>query len=119
MDNENNNEANAITAQERQTPTYKKYAKHLGKLFWDKSSQWDHVKQSYEHSWSLIMVCGLFRPSYSNRYSYMLMELEGEYKQEYRQQASDFIHNIERGRKVVYDKANPQRPVTSESASWQ
>jgi len=49
----------------------------------------------------------------------MLMELEGEYKREYRQQASDFIHNIDRGRKVVYDKANPERPATSESASWQ
>ena len=115
--NDDNKEANAITAKEKLTPTYRKYAKELGKLFWSVKSQWDHETRTYNRSWHLIMVSGLYRPSYSNRYSYMLMELEGD-KTEYRQQAADFVRNLERGRHVVYAKTKPQRPEPSSSDSW-
>lgn len=117
----NDGQIEPVSEAEKITPTYKRYAKRLGKLFWEKDSQWDHEKNDYVSRYYLVMVSGL-DTRWNGRYRYQVTVLdkaELEYrKATYNMAASQFDRYVALQNFVELDKANPVPPVADGPRKW-
>lgn len=98
---------------EKVTPTYRKYARNVGKLFWEKNSDWDHDVRDYVYSWKPIMIAGLQRRWGKGRYIYTIMALgsgEDEWRSSYKSECGRMHNQIKHGNIVPIDPANPVPP---------
>lgn len=98
---------------ERISQTYKKYAKHVGKLYWEKNSDWDLEKRDYVYSWRPIMIAGLQRRYGRGRYTYTIMALgvkEDEWRHSFNSECGRVNNQIKYGNLVPIDPANPVPP---------
>lgn len=103
---------------EKVSATERKYAKYLGKLFWERDSTWNRETDKYDITYSLCMVTGLARGRYNLRFSFNVLPLEGEDKSERRLAASRFAGDVNRNYFIPLDKANPVRPASYQADSW-
>lgn len=101
------------TNKEKLTPTYKKYAKNLGQLFWELENTYNPESGEYIKSWGLIMVTGLGRRYGRGRYVYNVSALGADspdWKSDYRYDSANFVNNLLRNRIRPLDKSNPNPP---------
>lgn len=106
---------------EKSSETEKRYAKHVGKLYWYKDSVWNYDKRVYINKYTLVMVASVHRPYYSNRFCFLIQELESRHDDEkprdYNIQATRFMGDLDRGR-IIAVGDNAERPPVTESESW-
>lgn len=96
--------------------TYKKYAKYIGKLFWEKSNDWDYQKQEYKIRWNLVMIAGVSRRWGRGQFVFSINDLRADdWRRDYSVGASRIIHLMSRGHLIPVDPANPVPPVVAES----
>lgn len=98
---------------EKMTPTYRKYAKYVGKLYWEKNNDWDVEKRDYVWYWRPIMIAGLQRRYGRGRFMYMITALgakEDEWRSNYKSECGRISRDISRGAIVPIDPANPVPP---------
>lgn len=86
------------------TPTEKKYAQHIGKLYWASQRVYNHDKQDYDQVFDIVMPVGLRRRNDAGRYLFTLQVVQfgdmpnnqprGSYlaRQEYDMEAGYFLH---------------------------
>lgn len=100
---------------EKLSPTYKKYAKYLGKLFWERSNDWDFEKREYVYRYHLIMVNSLTRRWGKGHYMFVVSDLqceEGSWRQNYNIESARFERALEQKSLVPVDPKNPNPPPT-------
>lgn len=79
------------------TPTEKKYAKYVGKLFLVKEKRYNMDKKVFEFEHGLCMVYGLYRTGYNGNtgaYGYninTLSPVEQEWRKDYNVRCADFL----------------------------
>lgn len=117
----NDGQIEAVTPAEKNTPTYKRYAKRLGKLYWEKDSHWSHDLRDYQNRFYLVMVSGL-DARWNGRYRYLVTILdkaELEHRKEtYYIAASTFDRCLSLQNYVELDKNNPVAPVADGPRKW-
>ena len=116
-----NDETPQISEKEKQTPTYKKYAKALGSLYWEKESVWNHEVGDYVNSYFLVMVGGLER-RWNGRYRYHVhildkAQLENR-NQSYSIECTRFARYVKIGNFAALDKNNPVPPEDKNPRKW-
>lgn len=100
---------------EKMTPTYKKYAKYIGKLFWEKHNDYNYEVGDYVTVWKPIMIAGLQRRYGTGRYMYTIMALGAnveEWRASYRSECGRINNQISYGNLVPINPANPVPPTT-------
>jgi len=105
-----------IMNDERQTPTYRKYAKHVGKLYWQSGRWWDSNVKNYVQGWTLVMISGLRRRWGRGCYIYTVIELtnstnDADARWEGNYSASMVVGWIRKGMYKPVDPNNPEPPV--------
>lgn len=97
---------------EKNSATYKKYAKKLGKLYWEKNKNWNLDKGEYVYEWTMTMIVGISRRWGRGRYIYNLITLppKGDWRDNYNVEATDIDNRIARGLYVEVQKNNPNPP---------
>ena len=98
--------------------TEKRYAKYLGKLYWERDSEYKSDIQKYLMTYRLCMVIDVRRRTYGNRFMLTVQRLEGDGKEMWKQEAARFARLESNGGFVLLDKANPVRPASYMSDSW-
>ena len=98
---------------EKISPTYKKYAKYIGKLFWERHNEYQYETGQYVTRWNLIMVHGLARRWGRGHYMYAVSDLSAtDWRQNYNIEASRFNLLLFRKNMVPVDPKNPNPPPT-------
>lgn len=100
------------TTNEKETQTARKYAKQLGKLFWEKNNVWDYEKEIYVERWDMIMVSSM-RQRWSNRYQYQLSPVSNKDERDYWTNCARFETLMKSGHMVPVNPANPNPPVSA------
>lgn len=116
-----NNETPQISEKEKQTSTYKKYAKALGSLYWEKDSVYNHEKSDYVTTYYLVMVGGMER-RWNGRYRYNVQildkaQLENR-KETYNIECTRFVRYVKIGNYAALDKNNPVPPEDVGPRKW-
>lgn len=114
-------ETTPVSAEEKATPTYKRYAKMLGLLYWEKDSSYNHEKQDYDTKFYPVMVAGLER-RWNGRYRYMVQILDKAQtenrKDTYSIECTRFNRYVKIGNYALLNKNNPVPPEDKNPRGW-
>ena len=97
--------------------TEKRYAKHVGKLFWELQSDWDYDAKRNKYSYALVMVVGLSRRWGRGQFMYMLHQPSStdDWRREYRYSAVRFERDLKQRRMLPVEPGNPNPPEYKEN----
>lgn len=98
---------------EKESQTYKKYAKLLGKLYWEKHNDWDYDSADYKTTWTMIMIEGIHRRWGTGKFLFTITTIgakKDEWRSEYRSACSRILNQLKHGNLIEVDHTNPVPP---------
>lgn len=97
--------------------TEKRYAKNIGKLFWQLKHGWDYDNRKSTYSYAIVMVISLSRRWGRGHFEYMIHEPTGEaaWARDYRLACSQFEHDLKLKKTIPVEPGNPNPPEYKEN----